>query len=148
MKFITYIILFGAIALSESSIIPSYKDIYLLDKPSSNVYISLLPMENRIEKEPKELNILRQQMDEVMKSMCEQDVKSGEMASDWSICVIKTVTSFIGCMHVDTDLKDTAEADFLKCLSQALSVFVKCLVWRPESAVLDKYSPNVVMHEK
>ncbi|XP_063542433.1 uncharacterized protein LOC134751031 [Cydia strobilella] len=152
MKFITFsMIIFGAIAISKSSIIPSNKDIYVLDQPTSNIYISLLPIENPSKNtgnEPKELNILRQEMKEIMKRICGQDVKSGKMESDMYTCAIKTVTSFIGCMHMDTDgLKDTVDSDpFMKCLSQAVSVFVKCLISKP--ALLDNYAPNVVMHMK
>ncbi|XP_063369746.1 uncharacterized protein LOC134658076 [Cydia amplana] len=155
MKLITFsMIIFGAIATSEASVVPSNKDIYVLDQPTSNnIYISLLPLENPSKHtgtEPKELNILRQQMKEIMKRMCGRDVKSGETESDMYTCAIKTLTSFIGCMHMDTDgLKDTIEADpFMKCLSQALSVFVKCLISKPSSVVVDNYAPDVVMHVK
>ncbi|XP_063388045.1 uncharacterized protein LOC134673934 [Cydia fagiglandana] len=155
MKFITSAaIIFGAIAIIEASIVPSKKDIYVMDNPTSNnIYISLLPIDNpskNTEKEPKELNILRQEMKEILKRMCGKDVKSGEMESDMYTCAIKTVTSFIGCMHMDTDgLKETIEADpFMKCLSQAVSVFVKCLISKPSAAVLDNYAPDVAMHMK
>ncbi|XP_061724267.1 uncharacterized protein LOC133530372 [Cydia pomonella] len=156
MKLLTIsMIIFGAIATKEASIVPNKKDIYVLDQPTSNnIYISLLPMETvskNTEKLPKEeFDILRQQMKEIMKRMCGQDVKSGEMDSDVYTCAIKTVTFFIGCIHMDTDnLKDTVEADpFIKCLSQAVSVFVKCVISNPSSAVLDNYASDVVIHMK